>query len=126
MLVAIVTAPNLPACATISASFSWYFAFNTTWGIPSLSNNLLSFSDLLIDTVPTRTGCPFSWLAFISFITALNLASSFLYTISGLSFLIIGLFVGISITSNLYISWNSFSSVIAVPVIPDNLPYILK
>ena len=126
MFVAIVTAPNLPACAIIWASLSWYLAFNTSWGIPSLSSNLLNFSDLSIDTVPIKTGCPFSWAFLMSAITALNLASSFLYIMSELSFLIIGLFVGISTTSNLYISWNSASSVIAVPVIPDNFSYILK
>ena len=31
MLVAMVTAPERPACATISASFSWYLAFSTSW-----------------------------------------------------------------------------------------------
>ena len=60
MFVAIVTALYLPACAMISASFSWYLAFNTWCGILALSNNLLNLSDLSIDTVPTRTGCPFS------------------------------------------------------------------
>ena len=34
MLVAIVTMPSRPACATISASFSWNFAFSTTWRTP--------------------------------------------------------------------------------------------
>ena len=43
MFVAIVTALYLPACAIISASFSWYFAFNTWCGIFALSNNLLIF-----------------------------------------------------------------------------------
>ena len=38
-----------------------------------------------------------------------------------MSFLIIGLFVGISTTSSEYISWNSSLSVIAVPVIPESL-----
>ena len=37
-----------------------------------------------------------------------------------------GRLVGISITSNLYIFQNSSDSVTAVPVIPDNLEYILK
>ena len=101
MFVAIVTAPNLPACATISASFSCCLAFNTVCGIPASFNSLLNFSDFSIETVPTRTGCPFSWLSLMSLITALNFAASFLYITSGSSFLINGLFVGISITSNL-------------------------
>ena len=82
MFVAIVTAPNLPACAIISASFSWNLAFNTSCLIPSFLSKLLNFSDFSIDTVPTNTGWPFSWLSFMSFITALNLAFSFLYIIS--------------------------------------------
>ena len=34
MLVAMVTAPLRPACATISASCSWYLAFSTTCLMP--------------------------------------------------------------------------------------------
>ena len=45
---------------------------------------------------------------------------------AGLSALAIGRLVGISITSNSYISQNSPASVIAVPVIPDSFLYILK
>ena len=60
MFVAIVTAPNLPACATISASFSCDLAFNTSCFIPSFLRILLNFSDFSIETVPTSTGCPFS------------------------------------------------------------------
>ena len=126
MFVAIVTAPNLPACATIIASFSCDLAFNTSCGIRASVNNLLNFSDFSIETVPIKTGCPFAWLAFTSSTTALNFAASFLYITSFLSLRTIGLFVGISTTSKLYISSNSDSSVIAVPVIPDNLSYILK
>ena len=126
MFVEIVTAPYLPACAIIEASFSWNFAFNTWCGIPSLFNILLIFSEFSIEIVPTNTGWPFSWLFLISSTIALNLAFSFLYITSFKSFLIIGLFVGIVITSNLYISWNSASSVIAVPVIPESFEYILK
>ena len=60
MFVAMVTAPNLPACAIMVASCSWYLAFNTECGIPSCFKILLSFSDFSMDTVPTKTGCPFS------------------------------------------------------------------
>ena len=35
MLVATVTAPSLPAWATISASFSWFLAFSRLWRMPS-------------------------------------------------------------------------------------------
>ena len=101
MFVAIVTVPNLPACAIISASFSWNLAFNTSCLIPSFLRILLNFSDFSIDTVPTRTGCPFSWLSFMLCTIALNLAFSFLYITSFWSFLIIGLFVGIATTSKL-------------------------
>ena len=126
MFVAIVIAPYLPACATISASFSWFLAFKTSCFNPSFLRSLLIFSEFSIDAVPTSTGCPFSCASFISSITALNLESSVLYIISLLSFLITGKFVGIVTTSRLYISLNSLSSVIAVPVIPANLSYILK
>ena len=57
---------------------------------------------------------------------ALNLPLWFLYTTSSKSFLATGILVGIQTTSSLYIVWNSPSSVWAVPVIPDNLSYILK
>ena len=57
MLVAIVTIPNRPACATISASFSWNLAFSTTWRTPFRFRISLSSSDFSIDVVPTSTGC---------------------------------------------------------------------
>ena len=70
MLVAIVTEPLRPACATNSASCAWYFAFSTTClstpppvvvprFSPRRSSIVDSFSDFSIDTVPTSTGRPF-------------------------------------------------------------------
>src|SRR6201993_1131522 len=47
MLVAIVTIPLRPACATISASRSWYLAFRTTCLIPFFFSNSESLSELL-------------------------------------------------------------------------------
>jgi hypothetical protein len=61
MLVATVTAPSLPACATISASFSWCLALRTLCLMPRLVSIRESSSDFSMDTVPTRTGCPFLW-----------------------------------------------------------------
>ena len=126
IFVAIVTAPNLPAWAIISASFSWNLAFKTSWAIPSSVKILESNSDFSIDTVPTRTGWFLSCLSFISLATALNLANWLAYTESARSFLNNGLLVGTWNTSILYIDLNSSSSVLAVPVIPDNFVYILK
>ena len=71
MLVAMVTAPCCPACATISASCSWNFAFNTVCGIPSRFNIPLISSEVSIVMVPTRTGCPFSCAFTTSSTTAL-------------------------------------------------------
>ncbi|CSB49321.1 Uncharacterised protein [Vibrio cholerae] len=56
MLVAMVTAPGLPASATISASFSWNFAFRTLCLMPAFFSALESNSDFSIETVPTNTG----------------------------------------------------------------------
>ena len=58
MLVAIVTAPLRPACATIDASRSWYLAFRTTCGIPLRLSIPESISLFSIDRVPTRVGWP--------------------------------------------------------------------
>ena len=101
MFVAIVTAPNLPAWAIISASCSWYLAFNTVCLIPASFNFWLNNSDFSTDTVPINIGCPFAWASFTLSTIALNLALSFLYITSFKSFLITGLFVGIATTSKL-------------------------
>ena len=76
MLVAIVTAPVRPACATIAASFSWYLALRTSCLMPRRLSIVDSISDFSTDTVPTRTGRPASCISTISSISALNLAGS--------------------------------------------------
>jgi hypothetical protein len=58
MLVAIVTVPLRPACATISASCAWYFAFSTTCLMPRRFSIDERCSDFSIETVPTSTGRP--------------------------------------------------------------------
>ena len=126
MFVATVTAPNLPACAIICASCSWFFAFKTLCTIPLLVNCLDTSSEASTDTVPNNIGCPFLFLSIISSITAFSFASFVLYTASCWSILCIGRLVGISTTSRLYIWINSSSSVFAVPVIPAKFSYILK
>ena len=78
MFVATVTEPLRPACATIGASFSWFFAFSTWCGMPRRFMHPDSSSDFSIETVPTRIGWPFSWRSFRSSATAFHFASSLL------------------------------------------------
>ena len=66
MLVAIVTIPLRPACATISASDSWNLAFKTWCLIPYFLSMSEINSDFSIDVVPTRIGRPVSWTSRIS------------------------------------------------------------
>ena len=54
-----------------------------------------------MDTVPTSTGCPFSWQAFTCSTMARYLPAWVLYTASGQSFRCTGRLVGISTTSSL-------------------------
>ena len=76
MLVATVTAPLRPACATITASFSWFLAFRTLCGIPRRLISVASSSDFSIETVPTSVGWPASWRSPDSSTTAFHFASS--------------------------------------------------
>ena len=76
MLVAIVTAPNRPACATISASRSWYFAFRTTCLMPARFSRVERCSDFSIEMVPTSTGRPEAFSSLISVSTASNFSRS--------------------------------------------------
>ena len=78
MLVATVTAPNLPAWATISASFSWFLALRTLCLMPLRRSSSDSSSDFSMDTVPTSTGWPFSWHSSIWLTTARSLPASVL------------------------------------------------
>ncbi len=126
IFVAIVTIPWRPASATISASFSCCLAFNTLCLTPFLFSIWLISSEFSIEIVPTRTGCPFSFASITLLVIALNLDFSFVNTASCISSRTIGLLVGITTTSMLYMSLNSSSSVLAVPVMPDSFWYILK
>ena len=100
MLVAMVTAFFLPACATISASFSWFFAFSTLCFTPVRSSMPDSRSDFSTDTVPTSTGRPVACTRLISSTTARNLPGSVAYITSFMSSRTIGLLVGICTTSS--------------------------
>ncbi len=98
MLVATVTAPRRPASAMIEASRSCCLALSTSCFTPRLVSSLDRYSDFATLVVPTSTGWPLSWRSAMSSTTALNLATSVLYTTSGWSARIIGLFVGIGTT----------------------------
>ena len=82
MLVAIVTMPRRPACATISASRSWYFAFSTTCLTPLRCRICDSSSHFSIDVVPTSTGCFSSFSRRISSATAKYFSFAVRYTTS--------------------------------------------
>ena len=76
MLVEMVTIPSRPAWATISASRSWNFAFNTTCFTPLRARIPLSRSLFSIEVVPTSTGCFFSCNMAMSSATALYFSRS--------------------------------------------------
>ena len=76
MLVATVTALLWPASATIFASSACTFALRTECGTPRFFSALERYSDFSTDTVPTRTGWPFSLRSTMSSTTALYFASS--------------------------------------------------
>ena len=76
ILVAIVIAPNWPAFSIIWASLSWFLAFKTSCGKPSLVKRLDKSSLFSTETVPTKIGWPNACLAFISLTIALYLAFS--------------------------------------------------
>ena len=65
MLVAMVTAPNLPASATIWASCSCWRAFRTLCATPSFFRRSERNSDFSIEVVPTSSGWPFSCASLI-------------------------------------------------------------
>ena len=126
ILVATVTAPFSPALAIISASLALFLAFKTSWSIFLAVNIWLINSLVSTAIVPISIGCPNLCLLSTSSINEINLPFCVGYSKSGASILSIFLLVGIQITLILYISLNSSSSVLAVPVIPDNLLYILN
>ena len=126
IFVAIVTILGLPAFAITSASFSWCFAFKIWWGIFFALRNSDTSSEDSTETVPTNIGALFFLNVSISSTRALYFAVLVRKTKSLWSFLIIGTFVGIIMTSSPYIWLNSTASVSAVPVIPDKLSNNLK
>jgi len=126
IFVAMVTAPFEPASAIIRASRAWFLAFNISCFTPLLMSKAESFSDFSMETVPTRIGCPFVCISLIAPIMASYFSASLRYTRSFSSFRTTGLFVGMIITSRLYILLNSSASVSAVPVIPASFLYNLK
>ena len=101
MLVAIVTAPDRPAWATMPDSFSWNLALRTSCLMPRRLSIVASISDFSTLIVPTRTGRPASCISTISSISALNLAGSSRKTRSAKSSRIISRWVGMATTSSL-------------------------
>ena len=73
MLVAMVTAPDRPAWATTSASFSCSLALRTLCLIPRRFSRSPSISLISTLIVPTRTGRPASCSSVISSMTAFHL-----------------------------------------------------
>ena len=57
MLVAMVTAPGRPACATMCASRSCCFAFSTSCGTSCFFSRPERNSEVSMDVVPTSAGC---------------------------------------------------------------------
>ena len=76
MLVAMVTAPMRPACATISASCAWYLAFSTMCLMPRFLSMPESRSDFSIETVPTSAGRPSFWRVMMSSTIAAHFSAS--------------------------------------------------
>ena len=101
MLVAMVTVPDVPASATISASFWCNLAFNTLWRMPLNLSIRLNNSEISTEVVPTNTGRPASVNFTISSATALYFSRVVRYTKSSKSLRLVFTLVGISTTSNL-------------------------
>ena len=100
MLVAMVTVPALPASAMISASFWWCLALSTWCFIFCRFSILLMYSEISTEVVPTSTGRSCLARVVISSITAWNFSWAVLYTLSSLSSLMTGWWVGVAITSS--------------------------
>jgi hypothetical protein len=78
MLVATVTEPSRPACATIAASRAWFFALRTSCLMPRLASRRERYSLFSTLVVPTRTGWPVACRFAMSSTTCWNFACSFL------------------------------------------------
>ncbi len=78
MLVATVTEPLRPACATTYASRSCCLALSTSCLMPRRRSSVAMASLFSTDTVPTSTGWPRSWQSAISSTTAPNFSRSVL------------------------------------------------
>ena len=99
MLVAIVTALGLPACAIISASRSCCLALRTLCWMPSCVSNSESTSLASMVAVPTKIGACFSWIRLISRMMPWYLPILLRKIWSSRSIRWIGLWVGIITTS---------------------------
>ena len=99
MLVAIVTAPSCPACSTMWASRSWFFAFSTSCSTPRRVSSLDRYSDTSTEMVPTSTGWPISLRSSMSSATASNFSSAVLKMRSFSSTRTTATLVGIGTTS---------------------------
>ena len=102
MLVAIVTAPLRPDCATISDSRSTFsgLALSNSYGMPSSSRSSAICSERSTEVVPTSTGRPFLCMREISLRTAFHLPVSERKTTSVESSRETGRFVGTTATSS--------------------------
>ncbi len=77
MFVASVTAPFLPAAATISPSRSWFLALSISWVTEAFSKAADKRSFDSIDAVPIKIGWPEACTSFTFSIIALNFPLSF-------------------------------------------------
>ena len=82
IFVAIVTLPDWPASATISASRACCLAFRTLCWILRIVNKRLNNSEFSTEVVPTRTGRPLATNSWISSATALYFSRTVRYTLS--------------------------------------------
>ena len=99
IFVAIVTDPDLPAWAIMSASCSFCRAFNTLWSIFFSFNFCEINSEVSTDIVPTKIGLPCLLTSIIFSTIALYFSSRVKKILSSPSTLIIGRLVGIATVS---------------------------
>lgn len=73
--------------------------------------------------VPTSTGRPTAWQRTTASTTATHFSAAVGRTACGSTATAVGRWGGMTATDSLYMSRNSFASVLAVPVIPASLGY---